>query len=144
MQESWLDICYCIAEQTYALVHDLFQHSAVNKHRLRPEDFLNARQKDKAFSPAATTTNSIQFRDQALHSELVKNNGTIGAEKNVQSFFLDPKFSKVMTVLPESTLTLPHAIIYEPHALVNSNQKHSMQVYVRTDRTPLLSLTVAG
>jgi len=51
--------------------------------QIRPEDFLSARSKDKTFMPAATTTNSIQFRYEFLHNELIKNNGTLGVDRNV-------------------------------------------------------------
>jgi hypothetical protein len=33
--------------------------------------------------PAATTTHSIEFRDESVHHELVKNNGTIGVDRNI-------------------------------------------------------------
>jgi len=34
-------------------------------------------------------------------------------------------------------MTLRKAIIYEPHALVDHERKHTMTLYIKTDHTPL-------
>lgn len=123
-QETWFDAFQCILDDSSTVAIDIFNRIFVANRKsvqMRPEDFLATRQKDKTFMPAATTTNSIQFLDPMLHSELVRNNGTIGVDRNTQSFFLNPSFNKMLTIPPHQNLSLPAAIVYEPHALISSD-----------------------
>jgi len=56
----------------------------------------------------------------------VLNNGTQAVDRNVQSFFIDDRygFLSQFYIPANQNLTLDNAIIYEPHALITSEQRH--------------------
>ena len=135
---------YSVASESDSLLHFFKAFFHRKPLKLRPEDFIQAKRKEPGFLPAATTTSTFQLHHDALHSLVLRNNGTTGVERNTQSFFLNPAYQQSIVVKPFETLELKRAISFEPHALTAQETKHQMLLFVKTNQTSLQTISLSG
>jgi hypothetical protein len=75
---------------------------------------------------------------------VLKNNGTIGVERNVQNFFLNSRYHKTFSIPPLQQLYFSDVVVFEPHALTTGTQELQMSLYIKTDKTSLQKIDLVG
>ena len=75
---------------------------------------------------------------------MLKNNGTVGVERNVQNFFLKSRYQYSFTIPPLQYLFFSDVIVFEPRVLTTGNEELQMSLYIKTDKTNLQKIDLTG
>jgi len=148
--ETWGEMGSKVFRSIAENVFKIFQRNFVNKRKptetgMKPTDFLAQRQKNKDFKPAAAFTRQYELLDNELHEELLKNNSTVNVEKNLQHFYINPKYQgETFKILPHRELTIKDAVIFEPRSLNTPSEPMRMTVYIKTDKSILQTIETTG